>query len=85
MALPDKVTMTNSQIPFRRDRATWGSYVMLALLTLQVTLIGPIMPFLRAEMGLSYAEGALHTSVFAIGMMAAGFMGLIGSDRKSVV
>ena len=66
--------MTKPKIPFRRDRVTWGSYVMLALLTLQVTLIGPIMPFLRAEMGLSYAEGALHTSVFAIGMMAAGFI-----------
>lgn len=66
--------MTEAQVPFRRDRVTWGSYVMLALLTLQVTLIGPIMPFLRAEMELSYAEGALHTSVFAIGMMAAGFI-----------
>lgn len=66
--------MTEAQVPFRRDRVTWGSYVMLALLTLQVTLIGPIMPFLRAEMELSYAEGALHPSVFAIGMMAAGFI-----------
>ena len=66
--------METPQVPFRRDRVTWGSYVMLALLTLQVTLIGPIMPFLRAEMGLSYAEGALHTSVFAIGMMVSGFI-----------
>jgi len=57
-----------------RDRATWAAYLLLTFLTLQVSLIGPIMPFLRSEMGLTYAEGALHTSAFALGMMVAGFL-----------
>ncbi len=61
-----------------------GSDVMVALLTLQVTLIGPIMPFLRAEMGLSYSEGALHTSVFAIGMMAAGLYAALPRGNSGV-
>jgi MFS family permease len=59
---------------FSRDRATWSAYLLLTFLTLQVSLIGPIMPFLRSEMGLTYAEGALHTSAFALGMMMAGFL-----------
>jgi len=57
-----------------RDRATWSAYLLLTFLTLQVSLIGPIMPLLRSEMGLTYAEGALHTSAFALGMMIAGFL-----------
>ena len=59
---------------FHRDRATWAAYVLLTLLMLQISLIGPVLPFLRAEMGLSYTQGALHTSAFALGMMAAGFL-----------
>ena len=58
----------------RRDLTTWSTYLLLTFLTLQVSIIGPILPFLRAEMGLNYAEGALHTSAFALGMMAAGFL-----------
>ena len=66
--------MSHSIPPFRRDAATWTAYGLLSLLTLQIGLVGPIMPYLRAEMGLTYAEGALHTSAFAIGMMASGFI-----------
>lgn len=66
--------MPHTARPFRRDAATWTAYGLLALLTLQIGLVGPIMPYLRAEMGLTYAEGALHTSAFAIGMMASGFI-----------
>lgn len=33
---------------------------------------GPLMPFLRAELGLSYALGGLHFSAFAAGMIATG-------------
>lgn len=60
--------------PFNRDAATWTAYGLITLLTLQVALVGPVMPYLRAEMGLSYAEGALHTSAFALGMMGSGFI-----------
>lgn len=59
---------------FRRDAATWTAYGLLTILTLQIGLVGPIMPYLRSEMGLTYAEGALHTSAFAIGMMFSGFL-----------
>lgn len=66
--------MNQQTAGFRRDRATWTAYILLTLLMLQISFIGPIMPFLRAEMGLSYMEGALHTSAFALGMMATGFL-----------
>lgn len=79
--------MSQSSPPFRRSAATWTAYGLFTLLTLQVTLVGPIMPYLRTEMGLSYAQGALHTSSFAIGMMASGFLASLLQNyisRKSI-
>lgn len=66
--------MNQNILAFKRDRGTWSAYLMLTFLTLQVSIIGPIMPFLRTEMGLSYTQGALHSSAFALGMMTAVFL-----------
>ncbi len=62
---------------FARDRFTWSAYIMLAYYAYLMTLLGPLMPFLRAELGLNYTVGGLHFSAFALGMILAG----LSSDR----
>jgi MFS family permease len=61
--------------PFTRDRFTWLAYLMLAYYAYYQAAPGPVMPFLRAELGLGYAAGALHFSAFALGMILAGVSG----------
>lgn len=55
-----------------RDRFTWLAYLMLAYFAYQQAALGPLMPFLRDELHLSYTVGGLHFSAFAFGMMLAG-------------
>ncbi len=64
--------MTAAAIPFVRDRLTWLLYLMLAYGTYMVSTMGPLMPFLAADLSLSYTERGLHTSAFAIGGIIAG-------------
>jgi MFS family permease len=61
--------------PFTRDRFTWLAYLMLAYYAYYQAVPGPAMPFLRTELGLTYAAGALHFSAFALGMILAGVSG----------
>ena len=58
---------------FIRDRFTWLAYFMLAYYSYNFTLLGPLMPFLRSELDLSYTVTGLHLSTFALGMAMAGF------------
>lgn len=60
---------------FARDRFTWLAYVFLAAFTYLQAILGPLMPFLRSELHLSYTLGGLHLSAFAAGMIAAGLTG----------
>lgn len=62
---------------FRRDRLTWLMYIMLAGLAYQQGILGPLMPFLRDELQMSYTLGGVLFTAIAIGMI---FSGLI-SDR----
>ena len=69
-----------------RDRRTWAAYLLLGLFAYLETSIGPVMPFLRAELGLGYAMASLHFSAFAAGAIAVGLTGerwvrRIGRDR----
>ncbi len=65
-----------TQQPFVRTRITWLAYVMLGYFTyLQEAVLGPLMPFLRAQLHLSYVIGSLHVSAFALGMILAGSFG----------
>ncbi len=71
---------------FTRDRLTWLSYWMLGLYAYSQAILGPSMPFLRAELNLNYTIAAMHLSAFAIGMMIAGLTGervaaIIGRKR----
>ena len=60
---------------FTRDRFTWLAYAMLAYYAYLQAGLGPLMPFLRQELGLSYTLGGLHLSAFALGMFSAGVTG----------
>ncbi len=61
-------------MPFKRDRLTWLSYFMLAFFSYLQGALGPLMPFLRAELNLNYSVAALHASAFAVGMILAGLV-----------
>jgi fucose permease len=56
---------------FARDRCTWVTYVVFALLGFVQSSLGPILPTLRHELGFSYAVGGLHLSTFALGALVA--------------
>lgn len=60
---------------FTRDRFTWAAYLLLGYFAYMESLLGPLMPFLRAELNLNYAIGSLHVSAFAVGMVLIGLLG----------
>lgn len=64
-----------SYTPFKRDTFTWLAYFMLAYFGYLHSSVGPLTNFLRVELNLNYAEGALHGSAYAIGMIVAGLVG----------
>lgn len=57
---------------FVRDRLTWMAYFLLAYYAYTQAALGPLMPFLRSELSLSYTLAGLHLSAFALGMIGAG-------------
>jgi MFS family permease len=57
---------------FSRDRFTWMAYLLAAFFTYLQASWGPLMPFLRDELKLSYTTAGLHFSAFAFGMILAG-------------
>lgn len=54
---------------------------MLAFYAYMLSALGPLMPFLRDELGMSYSIGALHPSAFALGMILAGLTGSAAAER----
>lgn len=69
------MTSFSAVIPYVRDRFTWLGYFMLAYYAYMQATLGPLTPFLRAELSLSYFLTGLHLSAFAAGMIAAGLTG----------
>ncbi len=67
--------------PFVRSRATWLAYLMLALYGYFLNIFGPITPFLKNELELSYTVSSLHFSAFALGIIGAGLIGHRVIDR----
>jgi fucose permease len=60
---------------FIRDRFTWLAYLQLAYFAYMQAALGPLMPFLRAELAFSYTVAGLHMSTFAGGMVLSGLTG----------
>ncbi|MBP8253164.1 MAG: MFS transporter [Herpetosiphon sp.] len=65
--------MTTSR-HFKRDGATWLIYALFAAFVVVMNLLGPISPFIQAEQQSSYTIRSLHLSMFAVGLIAAGFV-----------
>lgn len=60
---------------FVRDRVTWLAYLLLAFYGYFLNIFGPITPFLKNELDLSYTVSSLHFSAFALGIIGAGLTG----------
>src|SRR5262245_31961217 len=81
----DTISSTDATA-YHRDRRTWAAYLLLGLFAYLETSLGPVMPFLRAQLGLGYATASLHFSAFAIGAVGVGLTGeawlrRLGRDR----
>jgi fucose permease len=69
--------VSGSAPAFQRDRLTWAAYWLLGYFAFLEAVLGPLMPFIRGDLHLSYAVASLHFSVFALGGIIMGIL----SDR----
>ncbi|MBN1888603.1 MAG: MFS transporter [Thermoflexales bacterium] len=60
---------------FHRDRFTWLAYLFLAFYGYLLNVLGPITPFLKDELDLSYTVSSLHFTAFAAGILLVGLGG----------
>ncbi len=60
---------------FQRDRLTWLAYLLLAFYSYFLNILGPITPFLKEELHLSYTVSSLHFTAFAVGILLIGLSG----------
>lgn len=66
---------------FHRDRSTWLPYLLLGFYGYFINILGPITPFLKDELALSYTVSSLHFTAFAVGMLLVGVGGHILVQR----
>ncbi len=60
---------------FLRNRFTWLMYLTLAFYAYFLNILGPITPFLKEELSLSYTISSLHFTGFALGIILIGLGG----------
>ena len=60
---------------FHRDRLTWLAYFSLAFYGYFLNVLGPITPFLKDELGLTYTVSSFHFTAFAVGILLIGLGG----------
>jgi fucose permease len=58
-----------------RDRFTWLAYLLLGFFSYYVNGLGPVMPFLKAELHLSYTVSSLHFAALGSGILLVGLFG----------
>ena len=63
---------TTPSNPFTRTRITWLAYSMLAYIGFSQAILGPLMPFLRSELGLNYTQGGFFSAAIACGLIFTG-------------
>lgn len=63
------------QRTFHRDRFTWLAYLSLAFYGYFLNVLGPITPFLKDELKLTYTVSSFHFTAFAIGILLVGIGG----------
>lgn len=59
--------------PFHRDGAILAIYVLLGLLTSSYGMLGPLLPWLREALHLSFEQAAYHSVAMAVGVTGIGF------------
>jgi MFS family permease len=66
---------------YTRDRTTWAAFGALFAFGSLNAVLGPALPYLRADLDISYVVGALHQAAYAVG---GGLAGLVAArDRRS--
>jgi fucose permease len=60
---------------FVRDRLTWEAFILLGYYGYLLNILGPITPFLKAKLNITYTLASFHFSAFAVGMILAGLGG----------
>lgn len=60
---------------FSRTRYTWLLYLLLSFYAYFLNILGPITPFLKAELSLTYTISSLHFTGFALGIIVVGLGG----------
>lgn len=73
--------------PFIRTRITWLAYSMLAYIGFSQAILGPLMPFLRSELGLNYTQGGFFSAAIACGLIFTGLFagGLARRFRRQIL
>jgi fucose permease len=66
---------------FHRDRFTWLAYFALAFYAYFLNVLGPITPFIKEELNLSYTVSSFHFTAFAVGILLIGFGGHLPIQR----
>lgn len=61
--------------PFVRTRSTWLGYMLLACFGFALSLVGPIMPFLAAKMGLTFTQIGFHFTLMSVGIVSISLIG----------
>jgi fucose permease len=84
---PDRASSTRDDpgtLPaYHRDRLTWTMFSGLFGFGVLNAVLGPALPYLRAEEHLSYLPGALHQLAFAVGGGLAGLLAMRVRGRLS--
>ena len=66
---------------FHRDRLTWLAYFSLAFYGYFLNVLGPITPFLKDELQLTYTVSSFHFTAFAVGILLIGIGGHLVIQR----
>ena len=65
------------QQTFHRDRFTWLAYLSLAVYGYFLNGLGPITPFLKEELHLSYTVSSFHFTAFAVGILLIATLAIV--------
>lgn len=68
----------------QRTGFVWTIYLLLGLFSFAISMIGPMVPYLQDETGMSYTLAGLHQSSFALGMIVMGLFGGRLVSRNSI-
>jgi fucose permease len=69
------------QTTFHRNRFTWLAYLSLAVYGYFLNALGPITPFLKDELSLTYTVSSFHFTAFAVGILLIGVGGHVLIQR----